>query len=56
MLLLEKRKLERFIKQGGDNDVCSVCETAALPPTKSYFSGRWVADQMSALQNNLLHA
>jgi hypothetical protein len=63
---LEKRKLEWFIKQGGDNDedlnfIWSLIPyVKQIPPTKKIFSRsqfqNMVANEISALKNDLLHA
>jgi len=63
---LEKRKLEWFIKQGGGNDEdlnffwSLVLYVKQIPPTKKLFLRSQfqnvLADEISALQNNLLHA
>jgi len=63
---LEKRKLRWFIKQGGDNDEdlnffqSLIPHVKQIPPTKKLFLRlhfqNMVADEIGALQNNLLHA
>jgi hypothetical protein len=66
MPCLKKRRLEWFIKQGGDNDEdlnfsrSIIPYVKQIPPTKKLFLRsqfeNMVADEIGAPQNNLRHA
>jgi hypothetical protein len=61
MPCLENRKLEWFFKQRGDDDdsvsnsICETCTSHRKLFLRSRFQNM-VADEISALQNNLLQA